>query len=130
MLDSGTVHSNAVVIVSAALYGFLICGYHPLVGQIYSCGIESSTDIELQAAALVPHITKDEQTVPLRLGLQFLVASVPMIAGNPIAGAILKAQDGMFWGVQVFTRVLMFASSVLYGMSMVMFGGWKLDAKF
>ena len=52
-----------------------------------------------------------------------------MIVGNPIAGAILKAQNGKFWGVQVFTGVLMFASAVLYGVSRVMFGGWKLSAK-
>lgn len=43
--------------VFAALYGFLTGGYPPLVGQIYFDRIESSTDIELQAAALVPHIT-------------------------------------------------------------------------
>ena len=122
-------HSNAVVVVFAALYGFLIGGYPPLVGQIYFGRMESSTNIELQAAALVPHITNNQQTVPLRLGLQFLVVSVPMIVGNPIAGVILKAQNGKFWGVQVFTGVLMFASAVLYGVSRVMFGGWKASAK-
>jgi MFS family permease len=92
-------HSNAVVVVFAALYGFLIGGYPPLVGQIYFGRMESSTDIELQAAALVPHITKNQQAAPLRLGLQFLVVSIPMIEGNPIAGVILKAQNGRFWGV-------------------------------
>jgi hypothetical protein len=61
---------------------------------------------------LVRHITKNLQTVPLRLGLQFLVVSIPMIEGNPVAGVILKAQNGRFW---VFTGVLMFASAVLYG---------------
>jgi len=122
-------HSNAVVIVFAALYGFLIGGYPPLVSQISCSRIEGGADVALQAAALVPHITENQQRVPMRLGLQFLVVSVPMITGNPIAGAILKAQNGKFWGVQVFTGVLMFVSAVLYGASRVMFGGWKLSAK-
>ena len=65
----------------------------PLVGQIYFGRIESSTDIELQAAALVPHITKNQQTVPLRLGLQFLVVSVPMIVRNTIARVIRMASS-------------------------------------
>lgn len=85
-------------------------------------GLETVIDADLQAAALVPHITKNQQAVPLRLGLQFLVASIPMIIGNPIAGAILKAQNGKFWGVQVFTGLMMFASAVLYTVSRVMFG--------
>ena len=40
-------------------------------------------------------------------------STVPMIVRNPIAGVILKVQNGKFWGVQVFTGVLMFASAVL-----------------
>jgi hypothetical protein len=61
---------------------------------------------------LVRRITKNQQTVPLRLGIQFLVVSIPMIEGNPVAGVILKAQNGRFW---VCTGVLMFASAVSYG---------------
>jgi hypothetical protein len=78
---------------------------------------------------LVPQITKNQQEVPLRLGLQFLVASIPMIVGNPIAGAILEAHNGNFWGVQVFAGVMMFTSALLYGVSRVVFGGWKLGAR-
>lgn len=56
-LQTPLVTQSLAFMVFVALYGFLIGGYPPLVGQINFGRIESSTDIELQAAILVPHIT-------------------------------------------------------------------------
>jgi hypothetical protein len=52
-----------------------------------------------------------------------------MILGNPIAGVILKAQNGKFWGVQVLAGLLMFTSAILYAVSRVVVGGWKLSVR-
>ena len=78
---------------------------------------------------MVTQITKDPRTVPVRMGLAFLLIGPPITIGAPVAVTIIKHQHGDFWGLQVFTGVFMFAAAVLYVVARVVVGGWKVSTK-
>lgn len=89
------------------------------------------TDIDAfnQAAAMCAQITKNPKELPVRLSLQFWMIGPPIMVGNPIAGAILKHQNGEFWGLQLFSGLVIFASVLLYVVARIKLAGWKIMEK-
>jgi MFS family permease len=52
--------------------------------------------------------------IGVRNGTCFFIASFAGLVGNPIAGALVSAQDGGFIGLQIFCGVCMFAGTGFY----------------
>ncbi|KAG9189696.1 hypothetical protein G6011_06564 [Alternaria panax] len=83
---------NAAYITFAALYGFA-----------------SGAFVSLLPAQIV-HISKVEQ-IGVRVGVMFACISFAGLVGNPIAGAIVDKNNGMYWGLNIFSGVMLMAGS-------------------
>ncbi|KAH8667005.1 monocarboxylate transporter [Xylariales sp. PMI_506] len=103
--------TNATVIVFAILYGF-----------------GSGAFISLMPT-LVAEVTKDLSKLGVRNGTMFAVISVGTLIGSPIAGALIAACEGKFWGLEIFTGVTLAISAVIIAFTRASLVGWKLKAK-
>lgn len=75
-------------------------------------------------------LTSDLRRRGTRMGMTFTIVSFAVLTGNPIAGAIITAQGGRYWGAQLFTGL-----SLVVGMSLIcaarvarqrrIGGGWR-----
>ncbi|KAH6886461.1 riboflavin transporter MCH5 [Thelonectria olida] len=50
-------------------------------------------------------LTQDLSKIGVRMGMAFTIVSFSTLTGPPIAGAIIDAQGGEYWGAQVFAGV-------------------------
>lgn len=60
----------------------------------------------------------------------YCVVAIGTLTGIPIAGALIEACDGAYWGVALFTGLCYVLSMVAYTIVRVRMVGWKLSAKF
>lgn len=88
--------SAAVYIVFSVLYGFASGAF---VGMV---------------PALLAQISSDMTKIGTRQGVMFTFLAVASLCGSPIAGAILKSQHGAFWGVQVFSGLMMIGAIAFF----------------
>lgn len=79
--------SNAVIIVFSVMYGF-----------------GSGAFISIMPT-LVAEITKDMSKLGVRNGTMFAIISIGSLIGSPIGGALLKATNNKFWGLQLWAGV-------------------------
>lgn len=103
--------SNATVIVFAAMYGF-----------------GSGAFVSIMPT-LVAEITKDMSKLGVRNGTMFAIISVATLIGSPIGGALVKACDGQFWGLQVMAGSTLAIGTILILATRVAVGGWKVQQK-
>ncbi|KAK3370617.1 putative monocarboxylate transporter [Podospora didyma] len=103
--------SAAATIVFAVIFGFSSGAYVAL------------------AAPCVVQISPRQQ-IGYRVGLVFLFSSVAGLTTNPIAGAILAANNGTWVGVKVYAGVLTIAGTTLALGSRLYQSGPKLLAKY
>lgn len=99
--------SSASLIVISILYSFFSGGLMAL------------------PPAVIVFLSPSMAEIGTRIGMAFFVGSLGVLIGSPIAGAILDAQsprdqgshlvlgEEVFWGVLVFTGVVLVASGVL-----------------
>lgn len=87
--------TNAPIIVYAILFGFSSGGF---------IGI---------GPTLIAQIS-DIRHIGVRTGTSFAVQSFGALAGSPIAGAIVAAQNGSFLGLQLFCGCSMLVSVALF----------------
>jgi predicted MFS family arabinose efflux permease len=59
-----------------------------------------------------------------RNGTTYLLASVGVLVGAPIAGAIIKANDGSYWGIIVFSGVMYAAATATLYVARGVAAGW------
>jgi predicted MFS family arabinose efflux permease len=101
-------------IVGIALFSWIAVDTAP---QLYAwtCfyGIAAGGIQSLFPAGL-SSLTTDLRKRGTRMGMTFTIVSFAVLTGNPIAGAIINAQGGEYWGAQVFTGV-----SILIGMCFI-----------
>lgn len=102
--------NNAAFIAFAALYGFASGAYVSLL------------------PAQLAKISKVEE-IGVRVGVTFASVSFAGLIGNPVAGAIVVANKGSYWGLNVFAGVLMLAGSALFIVTRFYIAGWKVLAK-
>jgi len=102
--------NNAAYIAFAALYGFA-----------------SGAFVSLLPAQLAK-ISKIEQ-IGIRVGVAFAMTSFAGLVGNPIAGAIVDANNGSFWGVNVFAGIMLLSGASMFLVTRFYIAGWKLLAK-
>ncbi|EEU38029.1 uncharacterized protein NECHADRAFT_47977 [Fusarium vanettenii 77-13-4] len=65
-----------------------------------------------------------------RNGTAFFIASFGALTGIPIAGAILEANEGSYWGLIVFAGVLYTAAFAAFVFARGVAGGWNLRMVF
>ncbi|KAL6702683.1 hypothetical protein ACN47E_001230 [Coniothyrium glycines] len=102
--------SNAAYITFAALYGFASGAFVSLL------------------PAQMAQISKIEQ-IGVRVGVTFACISFAGLVGNPIAGAIVDHNHGKFWGLNVFSGIVMMAGAALFLLTRMYLAGWKIAAR-
>ena len=103
-------HTNASVIVFAALFGF------------------SSGAFVSISPALVAQIS-DVRQIGVRNGSLFAVISVAALTGSPIAGAISTHQHGRFDGLQIFAGSFMLVGALFFTAARISLAGFKVGVK-
>jgi MFS family permease len=98
---------NAAFITFAALYGFASGAYVSLL------------------PAQIAHISKVEQ-IGVRVGVTFACVSIAGLVGNPIAGAIVAADNGKFWGLNVFSGVMLMAGALMFTVTRMYIADWQV----
>jgi predicted MFS family arabinose efflux permease len=98
---------NAAFITFAALYGFASGAYVSLL------------------PAQIAHISKVEQ-IGVRVGVTFACVSFAGLVGNPIAGAIVGANNGKFWGLNVFSGVMLMAGAFMFTVTRMYIADWQV----
>lgn len=104
-----TISTTAGCIVFVSLYGFFI-------GCILS-----------MPAYVISSLCPDPATVGARMGIAFALSSFGLLAGPPVAGAIL--QSGSWLGVQLFAAALLALATGALVFVRVWVVGWALDRK-
>lgn len=99
--------SNAAFIVFAILYGFASGAYVSL------------------APAQIAYISKVEQ-IGVRMGVLFSVVSFAGLAGNPIAGQIVKSSMD---GLNIFAGVLLLSGAISFTITRMYCAEWKIWIK-
>ena len=102
--------SNAAIILFAAFFGF------------------TSGTIVSMAPALVAQIS-DVRQIGVRTGTIFTIVSIAVLVSNPIAGALIVADNGGFIKLQVFAGCMMAGGSVVLIMSRIKLAGFNITAK-
>ncbi|KAI4670392.1 uncharacterized protein J4E79_000673 [Alternaria viburni] len=100
---------NAAFITFAGLYGFASGAFVSLL------------------PAQIAYISKVEQ-IGIRVGVVFACISIAGLIGNPIAGAIVVQNNGKYWGLNVFSGVMMMAGAGMYILTRMYIAGWKVLA--
>ncbi|PYI03423.1 MFS general substrate transporter [Aspergillus sclerotiicarbonarius CBS 121057] len=103
--------SNAATIVFDVLFGIVSGAYFSLVVAVVAC--------------IAP-----PQEIGYWSGVSFMFASVAGLVTGPIAGAILAHDDGSYWGMKVYSGVLILVGSTLVLGTRVLQTGLVLRAKF
>ena len=88
-------HTNAVIIVFSAVYGFTSGAF----------------------VSLMPAITaqiSDIRQIGVRLGTMFFIISLAALTGNPIGGALISRDDGGYLYLQIFCGVTMTLGGSLF----------------
>lgn len=98
---------NAAYITFALFYGFASGAFVSLL------------------PAQIAHISKIEQ-IGIRVGVLFACISFAGLVGNPIAGAIVDANNGKYWGMNVFSGIMVLAGACMYIVTRMYIAGWKV----
>ncbi|KAH6620461.1 major facilitator superfamily domain-containing protein [Boeremia exigua] len=101
---------NAAYITFAALYGFASGAYVSLLPS--------------QLARI-----SEVHQLGVRLGVTFACVSFAGLVGNPIAGAIVTKNKGKYWGLNVFSGVLLLAGASMFAFTRMYIAKWKIAAK-
>jgi MFS family permease len=102
--------NNAAYIAFAALYGFASGAFVSLL------------------PAQIAHISEVHQ-IGVRVGVAFACISFAGLVGNPIAGAIVTANAGKYWGMNVFAGVMLMVGASLFILTRMYVAGWKVGAR-
>jgi MFS family permease len=102
---------NAAFITFAALYGFASGAFVSLL------------------PAQIAHISKVEQ-IGVNVGVVFAVVSIAGLVGNPIAGAIIDANHGDYWGLNVFAGVTLLAGAFMFTITRMYIANWKVLGRY
>ena len=105
------IHNGAGLILFSILYGFF-----------------SGAFVSLPAVALTS-LTPDLERLGTRMGMCSVICAVGSLCGTPVSGAILSAMGGKYWGVQLFSGVVIFLTGLLLLVTRFSCVGAKLMVK-
>jgi MFS family permease len=75
--------------------------------------------------AQIAQISKVEQ-IGVRVGVTFACVSFAGLVGNPIAGAIVDAENGDYWGLNVFSGVMLMTGALMFAFTRMYIAEWKV----
>jgi predicted MFS family arabinose efflux permease len=109
---------NTIVPMSsiAAVMGFVWIGIRNEAGAIVFAiiyGYASGALVSLPPTVLA-RLTPDMSTLGTRMGMCFVFAGMGLLIGNPIAGALLDLERGVFWKAQLFSAMMVIAGTALF----------------
>ncbi|KAH8648649.1 putative MFS monocarboxylate transporter [Xylariales sp. PMI_506] len=106
---------SAIVILALWLPGTLLAPGSAAVYVVFSLlyGFASGAFVSM-VPALLAQISTDMSVIGLRQGVLFTFLAIASLCGSPIAGAILNAQDGAFWGLQTFSGAMVIGSVAFF----------------
>ncbi|KAK3674076.1 hypothetical protein LTR78_005923 [Recurvomyces mirabilis] len=116
-----TVLSEAEHVPKSAVYG-LIVTYAVIMG------FASGSNISLTPVCV--GMLCDTQEYGRYYATCYTIVSFGTLTGVPIAGAIIQASGGAYWGVALFTGLCYVCAGVAFTTVRVMKVGWKLNAKY
>lgn len=100
------VKDTAGILVFAIIFGFSSGGYVSLV------------------PTLIAQIS-DIRKIGTRVGTAFAIQSIGALTGSPIGGAIVKAQNGNYLGLQLFCGCTMLVGTIAFTFARVVQVGFK-----
>jgi predicted MFS family arabinose efflux permease len=110
-----------------ALLIWILLAVSSAPGVIVFCilyGFTSGTFVSLPPSIYVS-LTKDRRMIGTRMGMGFACMSFGVLAGTPIAGAILGPEND-FTGTWIFAATLVTVGTVLFVASRVCWKGWGI----
>lgn len=116
---------------SAAIvaYGWLSVDSVPkLVLFCLFYGAFSGSYVSLQGPT-VTLLTQDKSRLGSRMGTFSLFAAVGVLVGNPVAGAIVDVDHGVFWPAQIFGATLIVGASICLVVTRVLCASANLPVK-
>ena len=111
--------STAAGVIAFAIFGAGTPGGLITISILY--GFFSGAYVSLLSPALIAFATNHTE-IGLRVGMGFLVASIPALVGTPIIGALLDAYG--FYAPTVWSGVM-----ILSGCALLVLSNWKLRAR-
>lgn len=128
----GSMNLHVPVILLTGMLSFAWIGVHNFGELVVFCifyGFFSGAAVSLPGTIIV-HIAPELNMVGTWMGMCFGLASIGLLIGNPIAGAILAASpDGSFVPAQCFSGAVVLAGGVCLGglryMKLRQGSGWK-----
>ena len=71
-------------------------------------------------------LTTDLSKMGVRMGMVFSLLGFAILIGNPLAGALIMADDGEYLGAQMYAGGAMIAGIVLLTIARIARVGWKI----
>lgn len=102
--------SNAALIMFAILFGF------------------TSGTIVSMAPPIVAQVS-DMRQIGIQTGTVFTFVGIAVLAGNPIAGALIVADNGSYHKCQIFAGCMMTGGTVVFVSARANLAGWSLRTK-
>jgi MFS family permease len=102
--------SNAALVLFAILFGF------------------TSGTIVSMAPPIVAQMS-DVRQIGIRTGTVFTFVAIAVLAGNPIAGALIVADNGSYVKCQIFAGCVMAGGSVFFVLARVKLAGSSMRTK-
>jgi MFS family permease len=112
----GSLNTIMPISLIASILAFAWIGVYNEDGTItFAClyGYASGAIVSLPATIVV-RLTPDMSVVGTRMGMSFIFAGFGILIGNPVAGALLDLERGVFWKGQLFSAVMVIVGSVLF----------------
>ncbi|CDR88150.1 related to MCH4-monocarboxylate transporter [Sporisorium scitamineum] len=105
---TGCLNMFVVTSLSAAITAYAWPSVNSVPKLVLFClsyGAFSGSYVSLQGPT-VAMLTKDKSRLGSRMGTFCLFAAVGILIGNPVAGAIIDVEKGIFWPAQIFCATL------------------------
>ncbi|KAJ0414664.1 major facilitator superfamily domain-containing protein [Aspergillus carlsbadensis] len=112
----GSLNTIIPMAFSTAILAFAWIGIRNVAGTlVFSVlyGFFSGAIVSLPTTILAS-LKRDMSVLGTRMGMSFSFAGAGLLIGNPIAGALLDLEKGVFWKGQVFAAVMVAAGAVLF----------------
>ncbi|KAL2861872.1 major facilitator superfamily domain-containing protein [Aspergillus pseudodeflectus] len=129
----GSLNTIVPMAFSTSILAFAWIGIRNVAGTlVFSVlyGFFSGAIVSLPTTILAS-LTSDMSVLGTRMGMSFSFAGLGLLIGNPIAGALLDLDKGVFWKGQVFAAVMVVVGAVLFLVLRGFVGlklrkGWKI----
>jgi MFS family permease len=112
----GSLNTIIPMALSAAILAYAWMGIKNIAGTIvFAClyGFASGAIVSLPPT-IVARLSPNMSIVGTRMGMCFTFAGLGLLIGNPIAGALLDLERGVFWKAELFSAVMVTAGAAAF----------------